>query len=399
MKLYLQFGYGMMEHAKLLTKKWSNETAVILSPRDLTDTQLTRLGQELIKEKAEVLLDPQMYAPGITNQPNLTHHTYWYKGSFPTGVSLDTCLSELTSLNQRVGATRIIIPAELAVQIDAKWIKQQKDTINAVKTNGVEGMSPIFTIALGPDVLKNNKATEDLLNEIEGWSIDSVYLILKHPEGDYLVNSATWLANALDIVSGMRLRGINVIVGYCNHQKLIMAAAGANAICSGTWLNVRAFCTNKFVTSDDIAQRSTWYYAPHLLSEFKVDTLDVAHKLKTLHSLATDVAYDSQYADALFTAPQPTLAQFTEREAFRHYLQCLQAQTETSIQSTYKATTDLLFTQLDVAEKGLDILNKLGINGQQRDFSSYISYSRTALKVLDSQRGSMLSRNWPSISK
>jgi hypothetical protein len=35
MELYLQFGYGMMEHTRRLVDEWDGGT-VILSPRDLT---------------------------------------------------------------------------------------------------------------------------------------------------------------------------------------------------------------------------------------------------------------------------------------------------------------------------------------------------------------------------
>jgi serine/threonine protein kinase len=42
MELYLQFGYGMMEHCRFLVSEWQGGT-VVLSPRDLTDEQLGRL--------------------------------------------------------------------------------------------------------------------------------------------------------------------------------------------------------------------------------------------------------------------------------------------------------------------------------------------------------------------
>ena len=41
-EIYLQFGYGMMEHCRSLFSKWEAGTA-ILSPRDLNPEQLVRL--------------------------------------------------------------------------------------------------------------------------------------------------------------------------------------------------------------------------------------------------------------------------------------------------------------------------------------------------------------------
>jgi hypothetical protein len=40
MELFLQFGFGMMEHCRVLVDEWGGGT-VILSPRDLNETQLT----------------------------------------------------------------------------------------------------------------------------------------------------------------------------------------------------------------------------------------------------------------------------------------------------------------------------------------------------------------------
>jgi hypothetical protein len=46
MELYLQFGYGMMEHCRTLLRSWEGGS-VILSPRDLTDDQLVRFGSDI----------------------------------------------------------------------------------------------------------------------------------------------------------------------------------------------------------------------------------------------------------------------------------------------------------------------------------------------------------------
>ena len=47
-ELYLQFGYGMMEHCRSLIGRWAGGTA-ILSPRDLDKHQLLRLASSITK--------------------------------------------------------------------------------------------------------------------------------------------------------------------------------------------------------------------------------------------------------------------------------------------------------------------------------------------------------------
>jgi hypothetical protein len=74
--------------------------------------------------------------------------------------------------------------------------------------------------------------------------VPGFYVIAETPSA-YLVENPVWLANLL-IVSGLKLLGRSVLVGYCNHQMLGLAATKADVIASGTWLNVRAFPPEKF---------------------------------------------------------------------------------------------------------------------------------------------------------
>lgn len=401
MRFYLQYGYGMGDMSTSLIGSWDGETAVIMSPRDQTPDSLIKLSKSLIKKDAYVLIDPQMYDVAISNNGKNNHYDYWPDPRiFPSGATLRKCIEELVRLNKSISADEIIIPGELSRSIDPKWRKQQLDIRNVVSSVDLKGLNPIYTLAISPEVLTSNAATNSLLSEVDGWEgIKSIYLILKHPNNEYLLDSATWLSNALDIVAGLRLKGIEVIVGYCSHQQLVMAAAGANAICSGTWLNVRAFCLEKFKKQPGAAQRSTWYYAPQLLTEFKIDALDVAHKHGQLNLLASSTVYGSIYADALFKGPQPSLAGtlFNESSSFKHYLCCLRTQAYLATKNTYKETFEHLHAVLNNAETQLKYLHKLGVSGQQRDFLQYVLATRNALDSLNSIRGSILSRNWASI--
>src|SRR5689334_11376800 len=78
MDLYLQFGYGMMDHCRSLLSAWGGGT-VILSPRDLRHEQLVRLASEIIDTpNGAVLVDPQFYLPHADHE-RLVAHAYWPK--------------------------------------------------------------------------------------------------------------------------------------------------------------------------------------------------------------------------------------------------------------------------------------------------------------------------------
>jgi len=203
----------------------------------------------------------------------------------------------------------------------------------------------------------------------------------------------------LHLVAHQRLRGRQVICGYCTHQMLVAACAGANAVASGTWMNVRSFPPEKFDSSleDEIRQRATWYYCPQALSEYKLVYLDIAQRTGHLLGMRAPQELGSTYADVLFAGPQPSASDFDERAAFRHYLQCFHAQAAAARQDTFDATVQQHRTLLDGAERMLRALRAGGVYGQMREFTDSVDANRAALAVLDNTRGPVLRRNWAAL--
>lgn len=398
-ELYLQFGYGMMEHCRFLVRQWGRGT-VILSPRDLSSEQLQRLGKEIKDLGGSVLLDPQVYSPEDTNHDRLIAQTFWPgSGVFPTGAELHRCIEELIDINRRIGAKKLILPGLLAKRIDDDWLEFQREVIEEAQRCDTTGLTPMMTLALSHDALRNDEQVQILLDALREWDVPSIYLVCAHPNGDYLVNDVGWLANCADVIAGTRLLGKEVVVGYCNHQMLIFASTAATAIASGTWMNVRSFNESKFKLQDDdeIKQRATWYYAPHLLSEYKITFLDLAKKIGKLEMLKTQENFGSSHADELFTSPQPSLAGFTEQQAFRHYLQCLRYQAISATYATFDETIDAHSRLLDAAEAQLNTLQAAGIRGQKRDFLECIDINRGAIAYIKNTRAPVLRRRWSTL--
>ena len=76
MKLYLQFGYGMMAHVKHMFKQWGGGT-VILSMRDMEEEQISTLATDLKAINGQTLLDTQLYQPRSSNHHGLQKHDYF----------------------------------------------------------------------------------------------------------------------------------------------------------------------------------------------------------------------------------------------------------------------------------------------------------------------------------
>jgi hypothetical protein len=398
MELYLQFGYGMMEHCRHLISTWGGGT-VVLSPRDMNDRQLRNLSSKITDlEGGQVLLDPQFYLPHADHE-RLCSHKYWPSdydtGAFFQGPSLQKLLQELLDLNSALGAREIILPGLLATAIDDAWLETQRIVLDAGRE--LAGDRQVFaTIALDADTTKNQDQIASLLEAASGWECPGFYVVSEHPKGDYLVQDPNWLANVLDLAAGLRLSGAKVILGYCNHQMLAASAVRATAICSGTWMNVRSFPPDKFRSTyeDEIRQRATWYYCPQALSEYKIPFLDIAQRQLVLGRMAPAPELDGRYAQHLFEGPQPTSVGFAEQLAFRHYLHALRGQVQALESASYDEARAQQDSLLDEAEDLLRALAARGVRGQQRDFSECIDVNRAALALLDALRGPILRRRW-----
>jgi hypothetical protein len=402
MELFLQFGFGMMEHCRVLVDEWGGGT-VILSPRDLNETQLTRFGPDICGQPGgSVLLDPQFYVPHA-DHARLTNHKYWpdaYEtGTFWHGSQLRKLLDRLFDLNQAVGARAFILPGVMAQKVDHHWLKHQIAVCGEGRRLKPDDLPLYATVALGADALRRDDDVHQILDAAHTWDVDGVYLVCEHPKGDYLVKDPTWLANLLDLVAGLRLKGLEVIVGYSNHQTLAVAAASATAIASGTWMNVRSFPPDKFQNpDDDPKQKAIWVYSPQSLSEYNIAFLDVAQKVGLLNKLKPPAAWSSPNVTALFSGPQPTAVDFTEPKAFRHYLTCLWHQSGEARLATFDETLKMQRDMLDKVERLLAELHSKAVIGKLRDFRECVDVNRAALAVLESNRGPVLRRKWAELA-
>lgn len=401
MQLFLQFGYGMMGHSRDLIERWNGGT-VILSPRDLSPEQMTRLGGQVRSlPNARVLIDPQLYMPH-SDHARLRSHSYWPQeydtATFWSGPPLQAMLAALFDANDQVGTERVILPSVFAARIDDDWFAVQEAIIEESQATHAD-RPRMITLALSGGALADAAQIGNLIERAEQWPIRSFYVVCEHPNGDYLVQDPNWLANVLDLIAGLKLQRSFVLLGYCTHQQLAAAAAGVDAIASGTWMNVRSFPPEKFNTAyeDEIRQRATWFYSPAALCEFKLPFLDIAQRLGVLPLLHAPADLDWEFGDPIFSGAQPSVVGFTEQAAFRHYLCCLHGQCAAADQSAFDAAADSHDQVLNAAENLLGRLAGAGVRGQQRDFGSIVDVNRAALSVLRATRGPMLRRHWNDI--
>lgn len=401
MDLFLQMGHGMMGHAKELIKKWHGGT-VILSPRDMTLLQMEKFSKEIKKNGGEILIDPQFYIPRADHE-KLINHPFWPNefetNAFFSGDGLRGMIQTLwNDYNNRVGAKYFLLPGIFSSAINDDW-----KILNDIFIEEGVRISPevhsLATLCLSSGILRSEDQIHEIIDHVESWNVIGFYIVPQHPGNSYLVEDPVWLANLLDLCAGLKNMNKKVIVGYSNHQLLCLATAKVDAIASGTWVNVRMFPLSKFSKPDDdsFSKRTTWYYCPQSLSEYQIRFLDVAKNVGILNKLKADGSFLSEYADILFKGAQPTSVKFSEREAFRHYLQCLKIHTSQAARGSFSETLNGLFMQLEAAGQLLKWFRAKGVRGSYRDFSEVLDINISALDQFKASRGFMFSKKWNNI--
>ena len=413
MDFYLQFAYQMKNVCCELIQEWGCGT-VIMSPRDCKPLgkKENTPGKELEKHVASIravggsiLIDPQFYKPESDHQV-LTKHAYWpekydsiefwAEGDEPDYGEL---LKKLGELNAKVDASAIIVPGTLATAVDDEWLDRQSRMIGAARLEYGDDAELLATVALSADAAKSADQVHAILAESDDWSVQGIYLICEHPDGLYLVENDTWIANILDLTAGFRLRGQNVVIGYANQQMLVAACASATAIASGSHKMKRQFSSSMMMVndSDDIRRQATWYYCPQAYSEFKIPRLDSASLQKVLDSLRHPEELGVCHADILFAGAQPSAVGFKHKLSFKHYLSCLHAQSLALRKATFDNTVQAYRDSLDAAETLLGDLQAKRIRAEERSFLPAVDPTHVGINLLVEDRGAMLRRAWPKL--
>lgn len=401
MELYLQMGYGMMDHARTLINTWGGGTC-ILSPRDMKFEQMEKFSREIHEINGKIALDPQFYQP-YSDHENLTNHKFWPDDfetvNFFSGSGIKNMLSELwDNYNQQIMADIFIIPGRFSTIIDDDW-KNYNDILVQESLKKNISIPCYMTLSLSSEVIYSEEMIHDILDYIEDWEVDGYYIVAQHPKDNYLVSDASWLAGLIDLCSGIKLLNKKIIVGYSNQQQLYLALAKVDAIATGTWLNVRAFSLDKFDKAEEEQQsrRTTWYYCPQSMSEYQIQFLDIAKRAGILESLKAEKLFKSDYADILFSGAQPTSIDFSERDAFRHFIQCLSVQSQLTQKNTFDETYLYLIQIFETAGKLSSFFKSSGVRAKYKDFSDAYEDTISALDLFKTTRGMIYKHRWDNL--
>lgn len=386
-----------------MAKKWGSAT-VILSPRDMSTTQLLKWCRDFQKANIACLFDPQCYCPK-GDPKRLTEYSYW-DANLNTNLQIgeNTIEKQLRSIKEYndIAETKAYILPCILNPYSEDWEKTFIfQTSRYIETaQGIMNNKPIYaTLALPNGFLMQSEDTiEPVLQKILNFKVDGFYLIAEALDRKYLIDNPIWLSNVLSICAALKISGKKIIYGYGNHQMLPLALTKVDAIASGTWQNVRSF-TNRFIEVDEQKRRSIWVYYPKALSEYKLSFLDWASNIGELESMKSEDKHfmDDSINKIFQSTIHPSATGFTETDAFKHYLICLKHQIELLNKGSYNDTFNSYELMLTTAEREIERLEKVGVYAQGRSFKNFVDVNRAAISRLHKNHGFALGISWNSI--
>lgn len=395
MELYLQLGHGMQGLTQELIKGWGKGTAII-SPVNMAQDKIVPFSKKIHTIGGDVLFDPQMFYPK-EGHLKLQAYDYWpNEGCSITSANIHADINrELLRINNDIGTSQIILPGiemkEDTFEYNLEWVSSSAQYF-AQKTD----KQLLATLCLYPETIRNSASIEVLAEALRVLPVSGYYIIPHPSNNEYIVSDPIWVIGMMKLISCLKLSKRKIIVGYSNHQGLVYSLAHADAIASGTYMNTRSFVPGKFKSpkDDDVKHKSTWYYLPSALTEYKAALLDVAMQRGYLDAFVPRGEYKNQYSEMLFNGAQPSSTNYNETNSFKHYLHCLRIQCGLLSRENYDDTYNTYEFMLNSAENQIKDFKKRGMTGQNRDFAPAIEANRVAMCANDEDYGLRLKLDW-----
>ena len=399
MDLYLQMGHGMQKMCADLLDLWGNGT-VILSPVNIAQNKLETLANSYHRKNGHVLFDPQLYYPR-DGADKLTAYDYW-PSSFST-ISDNNTLTEscrsILQINEMIQSEAVIVPGEEITstqQLANKliWIKKAVEYFRAHSHKKL-----YCTLCLFTEIIRSENAIEELLTCLDEIDVDGYYIVARSSNEEYIITDYLWMHGILKLCACLKLMGKRVIWAFANHQALAASVCHIDAIASGNYMNTRQFVPKRFRSkTDDLELRkSTWYFDPNALTEYKANLLDIAYQRGFLNRFMPIGDFSNPYGGVLFAGAIPSSTSYNETYSFMHYLHCLHVLCQSVSLDSFETTRAQLDFLIDSAESEISFLRTKGFQSQNRNFGAGIEAIRIAIAAIEEDYGFRLEFDWSSL--
>jgi len=360
-------------------------SGVILSPRVYRREQIERHAKEILDLGGVVMFDPQFYQPR-TEREKILDFPYWGGIEFESGEFANRDAGPFAERVveyqvETLSVSEIILPGRFSNSLNEDWLAMQAAFAEIVPRLNLD--TPVFsTVSLGPDVVRNKEAFDNVLDEAVNYPVQGIYFVVQSPS--FLVADELFLYSLLDAFLSIEMAGKEVLLGYGNQQSIIYAAAGVETLASGNFRNTRSFDSTIFdVPSEDEEKRKrTWYYDADTLSEYRIEALDLAYR----RGLQGRFGPICDHCEPLLSAGIPSSVRWSEGESFKHFLHEMYRQWNQFEDADRK---DRLLAVRSLLEEVMTTLEELFEDGFRlgpRAFDSVLDASLGALSAFSRDR-------------
>jgi hypothetical protein len=363
MKVFHQSGHN---------NKWNLESykddncgdGIIFSPVHLTRDKIISLPVELRRTS---LFDPQFYIPDSQKTKLQTYEFFPEKitNGFST-TDFETVAYEAADLcldfQLNFEFESIIVPARYFPELVSNYIDRQKafavePFLSALEKKKVN-KKVFLTLPVTTAMTQDSEYRQNLLNWITSYQeITGVYLLNEMGETSKQISTFEKLMSHLEFIRDLKSANLDVIVGYCNTEAILISALDPYALTFGAYENTRRFSIDKFL-EDESEKRgpAPRLYFPKLLNWIRYDT---AVEIRDDHpDLWSKIYVPTTFSEATLTTGSP---HFTQPNPYKHHFALMNSQLRELASQEVSQRISLVKTLIHDAKKLHDEIEGSGI--------------------------------------
>lgn len=238
-------------------------------PPDAVVQKLTKLGK--LREKIEVILDPQFYKPGSdrghlnswghfssdVDTVNLSDQSWWEKRS-----------KALVKVASEVGANAICSPAMLARVFSDEYYRWTVQCADRLEKHASEAKQDVLLTAIVrlPELAQKGRA-EAIASILTSTNISRIYLVIWDDlEPRDQRTDIEGIAGVVRLIKLLENAESRVLAAFSGLDMLIWKAAGASSAATGKFFNLRRFVPGRWDDPSEGGRVVPYWTDEHLIS-------------------------------------------------------------------------------------------------------------------------------------
>lgn len=330
MKIFHQAGHNTSWNVQSFQD--GHGDGIIFSPVHEKRERIGRLDQDV---RAVSLFDPQFFVPD-SPKPKFASYDFFPStllGEFATAdyaIVAAEAAQKCIEFQLEMNFDSIVVPARFYPEMIPDYPKVQKifsveaflRAAVSLRTNKRIFVTLPVTNSMISD--ENRQYRNKLLSWITSYpQISGVYFVNSLTESTKQIRSYDKLLSHMRVIQELSDADLDVIVGYCNTESLLLSICDPYAVTMGAYENTRAFSIDKFFGNDeDRRGPAPRIYFPRLINWMRWDT---AMEIREDYpKIWTRIYEPTLFSESLISRGEA--AHFTKPELYKHHFQVMASQ-------------------------------------------------------------------------